>query len=634
MGPVEQQIGDRYYYHQTEKFPPPHQIPSPPKDFTGRQELIDRIVEGFGQGSTIIGLRGMGGLGKTALAYKLAEMLRDRYQDGQLMVDLRGASPDPFVPAGALAKILRYYYPAVALPQNLEELQSLYLSTLDGKCALLLLDNALDDHQVRPLLPPDTCGVIITSRRKFALAGMAAIDLDVLKIEEAVALLLRTAGPHLSKNQPAGKLVWEEMARICGCLPVALKAAGSYLACTPGSSPSRYIKELQDERRRLGLIGGEGVEEDLVAKLSLSYNRLAPDTASVFRLLSIFPADFDAQAEEAVCQDEGHQHLTELVRWSPVEYQSLDAESEGRYHLHELVRLFAAYQLEEKGEEIARNEAQLRHSEYYKNIFSDATELYIRGGDYVLFGLRKFDLERTNIEAGWKWAKRNSKINNAAAYLCNEYLYKPFVLELRMTPIDRISWLETALHAARQLNDRGWEGVHLGNLGLAYRALNKPSEAIKLHEEARAISHESGSLWLEGASILNVGLSYADIGDYNKAIEHYEQALIIANKLGEKRGKGNALGNLGIAYKKLGDAKKAIEYYEQQLKITQEIGDRHGEANACWNLGLVYEEMGDLERAAELMQVCVDFEREIGHPEAEKDAALLEDVRAKLNSRS
>jgi hypothetical protein len=96
-GHVEQQFGDRYntYIQQTEKFPVPHQIPSPPKSFIGREELIEQILTGFNQGCTIVGLGGIGGLGKTALAYKLAELLRDRYKDGQLMVNPLGISPTP-----------------------------------------------------------------------------------------------------------------------------------------------------------------------------------------------------------------------------------------------------------------------------------------------------------------------------------------------------------------------------------------------------------------------------------------------------------------------------------------------------------------------------------------------------------
>jgi tetratricopeptide (TPR) repeat protein len=507
-GKVEQHFGDTYktYVQQTEKFPVPHQINRPPKSFTGHDELINQILQGFGQDNNIIALRGVGGLGKTALAYKLAERMRDRYKDGQLMVDMRGTSPAPTTPAQAMSKILRYYYPAAPLPESQEELQSLYLSTLEGKCVLILLDNALDGHQVLPLFPPDSCGLIITSRYKFPLDGMFPIDLDLLKSEEAVELLLKVARPGSPRSLPQEESVWKEIARICGFLPVALKAAGSYLACTPGSSPAKYVKELQDERKRLGIIGKEGVEEDLVTKLSLSYGRLAAETARVFRLLSIFPADFYAQAEEAVCLDEGQRNLIELQRWSLVEYVGSVEEGEGRYHLHDLVRLFAIELMEKEEDDAARNDAKLRHCEHFRNVLSFAIDLYVKGN--VLGGLGIFDLERMNIESAWEWAERNLSESNEAASICSSFLDWPYLLDLRLHPQDLISWMETALAAARRLNDRSMEGVHLGNLGNAY----------------------------------------AYLGEIRKAIEHYEQALAIAREIGYRRNEGVWLGNLGIAY--------------------------------------------------------------------------------------
>jgi len=635
-GDVQQQFGDRYniynkYIQQTERFPVPHQINRPPKSFTGHKELIDQILKDFEQGSNIIALRGIGGLGKTALAYKLAEILRDRYKDGQLMVDMRGTSPTPTTPAQALSKLLRYYYPAVPLPESQEELQSIYLSTLEGKCVLILLDNALDGHQVLPLFPPDSCGLIITSHRKFPLDGMLPIDLDLLKQEEAVELLLKTARPVSPRALPQEESIWKEIARICGCLPVALKAAGSYLACTPGSSPAKYVKELQDERKRLGIIGKEGVEEDLVAKLSLSYGRLAPETARVFRLLSIFPADFFAQAEEAACLDEEHRNLIELERWSLVDYEGSAEEGEGKYHLHDLVRLFAAGLLEKEEDSDSEFEAWQRYSEHYKDVLSNATEIYTNGDP--LSALKIFDLERANIESSWEWAKENLAGSKKAASICSSFLNWPYILELRLHPRDRISRLETALVAAKKLNNRTMEGVHLGNLGNAYAALGETRKAIEFYEQQLVIAREIGDRRGEGNALGNLGIAYKNLGEPRKAIEFYEQILKFHREIGDRRSEGLDLGNLGNAYADLGETRKAIEYYEQALAIAREIGHRRGEANACWNLGLQYEKAGDLHRAAELMQICVDFEREIGHSDAKKDADRLESLKAKLKSR-
>jgi len=424
----------------------PHQIPSPPRDFTGRKEELDELLAGFKGGATITGLRGMGGIGKTALAYALAEKLIDLYPDGQILVQLRGTSSEPMTPADAMAKVIQAYRPEARLPESKDDLASIYHSMLHGKHALLLLDNAADDKQVRPLLPPSTCGVIVTSRHKFTLPDLAAKDLNVLKTDKAAELLLKVWKPDASPS--SGQLQDEglkELARLCGFLPLALRAAGSMLASSPDMSLAEYIRDLQDERKRLEKIGKEGVDLDVGSSFALSYGRLRPETSAVFGILSIFPGDFDSHAEEVVCQDEGHRHLSELVRWSMVEFQRRSTEAQGRYHLHDLVRLFAASRIEAA----ARAEAEQRHAEHYRNVLSIADELYKQGGDGVLAGLELFDLEKANIMTGQAWAVKEMESSSSAAALCSAYpAAGAYVLSLRLHPRQRISWLEKGVEAA------------------------------------------------------------------------------------------------------------------------------------------------------------------------------------------
>jgi tetratricopeptide (TPR) repeat protein len=648
----------------------PREIPRPPDDFTGRDDELQDVVSNFKPGSPGVSLHGMGGVGKTALAFALAERIKDRFPDGHLFIKLEGMSPNSLNPAQAMAQVIRSFGPTRRLPESEAELANLYRSVLDGKCALLLLDNALDDKQVRSLLPPTKCSLIITSRRKFKLPGMVAKDLEVLKLDKAVELLLKMACPDLFDVNHKKDGTWEELARLCGCLPVALRAAGSYLANTPDSSPVRYLKELHDERKRLGRIGKEGVEEDLESKMSLSYSHLEPEATAVFRQLSVFPADFDSQAEEEVCQDGGHRHLSDLVRWSLVEYQCPEAEGEGRYHLHDLVRIFAARRLETA----VKADVQQRHAEHYLKVLASANTLYLQGRDGILAGLKLFDVEKSNILAGQSWAVENLKGNSSATKLCNSYPNAGrHVLDLRLHPRQKIEWLNKGMEAARCLSDRSMEGKHLGNLGSAYFALGDARKAIEYYgprlaiareigdrkgegtalgnlgnayadlgderkaieyyKQALAIDREIGDRRGEGADLGNLGNAYAALGDVRKAIEYHEQALAIDREIGDRRGEGADLGNLGVAYRDLGDERKAIEYYKQALVIDREIGDKRGEANACWNLGLAYEKVGELEGAIDLMQVCIDFEREIGHPDAEKDAEYLENVRARLGKK-
>ena len=170
----------------SDKVPIPHQIPPSPRDFKGREDEIRDILSNFEKGVTITGLRGMGGVGKTALALVLAEKIKSQFPDGQIFVDMRGTSNNPelppLTPAEAMAQVIRAYNPVDRLPENSNELRGLYLSILAGKRALLLLDNAANDGQVEPLLPPAGCAVLITSRIKFTLPGLAEKDLDILPL--------------------------------------------------------------------------------------------------------------------------------------------------------------------------------------------------------------------------------------------------------------------------------------------------------------------------------------------------------------------------------------------------------------------------------------------------------------------
>ena len=214
------------------------QIPPPPRDFKGREEEIADILSNFEKGATITGLRGMGGVGKTALALVLADKIKSQFPDGQIFVDMRGTSNNPelppLTPAEAMAQVIRAYNPVDRLPENSNELRGLYLSILAGKRALLLLDNAANGEQVEPLLPPAGCAVLITSRIKFALPGLAEKDLDILPPDKACELLLEIA-PRIGNRA-------DELAKLCGYLPIALRNAASALAEKRDLSVPEYRK--------------------------------------------------------------------------------------------------------------------------------------------------------------------------------------------------------------------------------------------------------------------------------------------------------------------------------------------------------------------------------------------------------
>jgi tetratricopeptide (TPR) repeat protein len=585
----------------------PHQIPPPPRDFKGREDEIRDILSNFEKGATITGLCGMGGVGKTALALVLADKIKNKFPDGQIFIEMRGTSRNPALPLltsdEAMSHVIRAFNPADKLPENSNELRGLYHSILAGKRVLLLLDNAAGSEQVEPLLPPEGCSVLITSRIKFALPGLAEKDLDILPPDKARELLLEIA-PRIDNRA-------DELAKLCGYLPLALRNAGKALAEKKDLGVSEYEKRLRNKMERIELVK---------ASFSTSYDLLSSGRKKQWRRLSVFPEDFDREAATAVLKmspSASAEALSDLVRWSLLDYVQLLDSEDGRYKLHDLARLFADSCLEP--DEVI--DAQQKHAKYFLKLLSQSENLYEKGGTDLLAGLELFDREWANIKVGHAWirnriqdhrklTKSDSKI---IVEMANSYANDGIlVLDLRLHPRDLIFWLETGLKAARIKEDRSAEANHLGNLGLAYSDLGETHKALEYHKQALKISSEIGDKWGKGVRLSNLGNAYLELGETLKAIEYFEQSLKISHEIGDKRTEGVDLGNLGSAYSALGETPKAIEYHEQALKISQDIGDRRNEGVWLGNLGSVYADLGETRKAIEYHEQALKISREIG----------------------
>jgi tetratricopeptide (TPR) repeat protein/predicted phosphodiesterase len=587
----------------------PRQIPPPPRDFKGREEEINDILSSFEKGATITGLRGMGGIGKTALALVLADRIKIQFPDGQIFVDMRGTSnnPDlpPLTPEDAMAQIIRAYNPADRLPESSGELRGLYHSVLAGKRVLLLLDNAAGSGQVEPLLPPAGCFVLITSRIKFALPGLVEKDLDILPLDKACELLLEIA-PRIGSRA-------EELAKLCGRLPIALRNAASALAEKRDLKVHEYEKRLKDKVALLELAKGS---------FSLSYDLLTPGRKKQWRRLSVFPEDFDRNAATTVLKmtpGASAEALSDLVQWNLVDFVAIPDSEDGRYKLHDLARLFAELCLDQ--EDLV--DAQQKHAKYYSNVLSQAENLYKIGGTNVLAGLKLFDRERANIEVGQAWVKNiipvSSKLNKSdlksVRQLASDYASNGAnVLDLRLDPREKIRWLETGLNAAKTIGDRSTESVHLGNLGGTYYSLGETRKAIGYLERALKISCKIGDRKNEGVWLGGLGNAYAELVDTPKAIEYYEKALAIAKETDDIGKEGVWLGNLGNVYAELGETRKAIEYYEKALAIANEIGDIRNEGFWLGALGNAYADLDEMRKAIEYYEQALAVAKEIGDP--------------------
>jgi tetratricopeptide (TPR) repeat protein len=570
-----------------------HQVPPPPADFTGREDELNELLASIGSGGvTISGLQGMGGIGKTALALKLVELLKPRYPDAQFFLDLKGASTQPLTVAEALAHVVRAYHPAAKLPDSESELRGLYLSVLDGQRALLLMDNAADAEQVEPLIPPAGCLLLVTSRQHFTVPGLAAKNLDALNAEDARDLLL-TIAPRIETQA-------DEIAALCGHLPLALRLAATAVVKYRNLSPADYVRRLRDGQQRQQLID---------ASLSLSYELLSEELRERWRWLAVFPGTFAIYSAAAVWEveaDKAEDTLGELMASSLIEWN----DTSGRYRLHDLARVVADAKL--SAEECVVG--QKRFVMHYKDVLAAANELYKKGGESLLSGLALFDLEWRNVQAGHAWVA--AQADSADEDVVRLGMIYPnagvYILDLRQHSRERIHWLEIAVAAARRLKDRQPEGNALGNLGSAYADLGETRRAIQFYEQALLIFRETGNRRGEGGVLGNLGIAHKNLGEIRKAIQFYEQALLIDHEIGDRRGEGNDLGNLGLAYFHLGEPERAIQFYEQALVILREIGNRRGEGMVLGNLGLAYAELGETDRAIQFYEERLIIAREIG----------------------
>ena len=467
--------------------------------------------------------------------------------------------------------------------------------------------------------------------------------------KEAKALLLRIS-PRI------GDAV-DEIAQLCGCLPLALRLAGSALAERPDLFPSDYVRRFKAGKEKL---------EPVEVALKTSYDLLTEMQRRLWRLLAVFPETFDADAAAAVWKlesDDAGSHLGELMRSSLVEWE----ETEERYRLHDLAHAFADEQITTA----EKDDSHRRHAEHFLKVLRSADFFYKKGGQESRRGLSLFDREWSNIRAGQAWAAGSFHSARKSAEICSRYPNAgAYCLVLRQHPKESIQWREVGLMAARYSKNRAAEGRHLAVLGLAYADLGETRRAIEFHEQYLAITREVGDRLGEGTAFGNLGNAYATLGEIQRAIEFHKQCLTIAREVGDRLREGGTLGNLGLAYASLGETRYAIEFYEQQLAITREIGDRSGEGRALgnlgrayadlgetgravelyqqrltiareigdqlgesvasWNLGEILEEEGDLARATDLMQLRVDYLHEISHPDAEKRAARVEALRARI----
>jgi tetratricopeptide (TPR) repeat protein len=427
---------------------------------------------------------------------------------------------------------------------------------------------------------------------------------------------------------------------LCGNLPLPLRTFAEVVL-------KNSLMPVENLLARLAAHAADLSPQD--AAFQTSYELLSAELQTRWLMLAVFAGDFDLRAVQAVwveaSQEAAITALQSLLDASLVQWD----EAKSRFRLHDMVREFCLRKADAEILETAR----LAHARHYAKTAAMAEQAYLEGGTGVVHGLNIFDLERPHFEGAFEWLRARSDQDSAEALVALVGAM-PWTSLMRFHPIKRIEWQKTRLNCARAIGDRSQEAWSLCDLGIAYRHLGDPRNAVECHtgqekiataigdkvgicnalnnlgsahndlgdvlkaiacyEKARPIAScltGCDRRWV-GYTLNHLGLAHADLGDSRGAIEFHKQALEIAREIGDRRGEGNALGNLGVAHKNLGDVRKAIEFYEQQLAIAREIGDRRGEGNALGNIGFAYAVLGDARKAIEFYEQALVIDREIG----------------------
>ncbi len=558
-------------------------ISPPVGDFTGRENEINELKTKITQGALIVGISGSGGIGKTQFAYKLASEIKENFPGARLEIDLHGTSENPLSPENAMRIILSGFYEK--LPDNENQLKGLYQKTFSTRKCLLLLDNAANAAQVRPLILPAPSAIIITSRTNFTLPNMSLVRLHELSEDESVTFLLDLC-ERTAQNA-------KDIAKLCGYLPLALRIAGTFLVEHRDWSPTEYMYRLKE--RRLESLKSEDDDPalDLESTIDLSYIQQSQNEKKLWRSLGVFASSFRREAAIAVWnvnEDEAHSLLSKFTRISLLEFD----EVKGRYSLHDLLAEYAIKKMDD-------NETFSTHllfAKHYEQILSDANQFYYAGGDNYKKGLDLFDSEFENINNAQTWLLQNKETNSEVLKLIALFAYRGMhILTFRLHPKEIIKRFEPVLSLAMQSGIPDFIAPFLIAIGSAHLALGETQPAFDHFTQAITISKIVANKQIYLYALTNLANLLYQIGKHNEALDYYKQALPFARELGEHQNEASINAGMGLIYEVFGDYQSAINFYQQALSLAHELGFRRQEAEWLRSLGNASASLGKLDEA-------------------------------------
>ena len=659
----------------------PRQLPVGTSDFVGRSAELATLTallrDGMLEARAVVisAIGGTPGIGKTALAMHWASRIADQFPDGQLYVNLRGFGPSgtPTSPSAAVRGFLEALGVSPdRIPVGLDAQAGLYRSLVAGRRMLVVLDNASDAGQVRPLLPGTPgCLALVTSRRRLAglvvAEGAHLLDLHTLTEAESRELLRRRMGDKPLEKEPEAVA---ELIRLCAGLPLALAIAAARVVSSPHMALSALAAEMRDERNRLdGLDVGESVTSAR-AVFSWSYQDLSEPAARMFRLLGAHPGpDISTPAAGSLAGlplPQASKALRELT-----DAHLVGENVPGRFELHDLLRVYASEQAETADHEAGCVAAINRVADHYQHTAYAANRLVYPAREPIVLdeprsGVILQQLTSQGEAVAWFEAEHQAllaMVSKLAETGCHSH-----AIRIPWTMVDfldrRGHWGEiittqtAALTAAQQLRDdaeqarahrllgrtyirigswdRGHEhlkkaldlhcqrGDRIGqatahlSLARACELQDRYREALKHNLSALSLYRAAGSRSGEANSLNSVGWQHAKLGHHREALSYCQKALFLHRELSDKPGEAATWDSLGYIRHQMGNHGQAIDCYQHALEIYEEGGHRYYQADTFTHVADVKQAAGDLDAARDAWQRALAILDDLGHPDAER----------------
>ncbi len=614
--------------------PPPDTLPPETTQFVGRREELAQLTGEHGGSPQVVVIEGMPGVGKTALAVHAARSVAGRYPDGMLYLNFH--THDPGSPsldsAEALHDLLRMLnVPATQIPDAIGKRAALWRAELSRRRAVVILDDAATRDQIRPLLPGEGgCLILITARRRLPdLEGAHVIALDVLPVDEALALFAQVASPEMARDRDEASTAVE----LCGRLPLAIQLTAAGLA---RSYPFRAVDlagELSQPGPGLGRSGAANPE--VTSAFDLSYRALDADHQQFFRRLGLSPCpqvSVNAAAALGGCSlAEAEKALTALL-----DHHLLARDRDGQFRFHDLIRGFAAARAAADDPAPEQRRAVGRLLDYYLHS-ADRADRVLHPFRHRIpvsvtppaaspaLGMQEdaadwLESEWRNILQAARYAGRHEFKRQCADLT---HVLAGFV-EVRAHWHEAIEAHTLALQACRDLADPARIARASLELSVVSQQTGRREDALALAENAAQIYRSLADGCGQAEALDQIGLAHQRAARSREALAYFQEAGLLYGDAEDRHGGADALSHSGIACWHLGRYKEAMDQLCEALSLYREVGDRRGEAKTLNNLGKMQLYAGQHRDALDNYQKSLQIFTEIDG--AQNQAILLQNI--------